>query len=440
MSNTIKDSESIQANCQSLIEGDPLEALTQEDEILHEVDDIKQRVAGLSFQPLINPWIRCKLTRSEYDDSIDEVLDSCKLKFDTDVLHKKGAALNYSADEEPVSDSDSESSILDDDDKDLSDSDLVGGREGDQSHMSFQDHTSSRVSHDGGGSSGGGGAVGGASVGGFREDFDDQKKRERERAAARFLHSQEVGGGGASLMPKLELADPSGLRSRWGYHPSSSSSLSVRHSLPALSSNQASGGGASLNAGIRPSGSTPNNTPLHGDTNPVSPAQASKGSTSYLFNSNPNTQYNRQRSLADQLQQVMETLSRTTTNLSDEEEDEEDDAEESRHRLHLVENLSPPFDLHDTYGHMLALDVRNRDNSLSSSSHEASFHIDDLEEGSSSPNAYPGPSYVTMSVLDSVEVIRRSRLLRERTGERSPLDSDEELENTTADPSEYMYV
>ena len=37
LSNAVKDSESIQANCQSLIEGDPLEALTQEEEILNEV-------------------------------------------------------------------------------------------------------------------------------------------------------------------------------------------------------------------------------------------------------------------------------------------------------------------------------------------------------------------------------------------------------------------
>lgn len=37
LSNAIKDSESIQANCLSLIEGDPLEALTQEEDILNEV-------------------------------------------------------------------------------------------------------------------------------------------------------------------------------------------------------------------------------------------------------------------------------------------------------------------------------------------------------------------------------------------------------------------
>ena len=37
LSNAIKDSESIQANCQSLIEGDPLEALAQEEDIISEV-------------------------------------------------------------------------------------------------------------------------------------------------------------------------------------------------------------------------------------------------------------------------------------------------------------------------------------------------------------------------------------------------------------------
>ena len=38
LSNAIKDSESIQANCQSLIEGDPLEALAQEEDIISEVN------------------------------------------------------------------------------------------------------------------------------------------------------------------------------------------------------------------------------------------------------------------------------------------------------------------------------------------------------------------------------------------------------------------
>ena len=460
MSNAIKDSESIQANCQSLIEGDPLEALTQEDELLKEVDEIQQKVVGLSFQPLIHPWMRCKLTRSEYDDSIDDILVSCKLKFDTDVSQRKGggAALNFSTDEEEEADSESGSSAVDDEDnKDFSDDDLQsGGGRGESSRMSFQDQTSTRLVNRRGGSSADGRHVSG--VGGRtslrdrdEDDIDDlKKKREQE---IRLLHSQEtpVGGAGASLMPKLELAEPPDIPSRWGYHPSSSSSsLNMRHSMSVLSSANrpagVTGGGARSSSGIRPSGSTPVNVPLRGDTDPVSPTQASKSSASFLFNPNPNSIYERQRSLADQLQRVMETLNHSTPaqNVSDDDEDDGDADSldgESRHRLHLVENLSPPFDYFDTVA-SLSLGLRNRDNnsSLSTSSNEASFHVDELDEGSPSPNTYPKPSYVTMSVLDSVDLMRRSRLLRERMGERSALESDEELEATNTVSSKHNYT
>ena len=49
LSNAVKDSESIQANCQSLIEGDPLEALTQEEEILNEVQYASSRYEDSSL-------------------------------------------------------------------------------------------------------------------------------------------------------------------------------------------------------------------------------------------------------------------------------------------------------------------------------------------------------------------------------------------------------
>ena len=437
LENAVKDSDTIQAYCQSMIDGDPLEALAQEDDILREVDEIQDRVAGLSFHPLINPWMKCKLTRSEYDDSIDEILESCRLKFDRDVIHDGAAA--STGDENSTS---SESSDFIDDDRDVSDDDELGGIEvggSREHHMSFQDQASSHMGL--GARSGGVGVSEGASVNfGQDVDIDALKKSEQQKAAARVLHSQEtrVGGSSASLMPKLELADQTG-EVRWGYHPSntSTSSHGIQQSLPILSANQSVGGARNS---LGPFGSTPSNTPQHGGNSgsgAMSPAQASHGSTSLLFNHSLNSNYNQQRSLADQFQEAMRNLSRTVEELSDEEDEENG---ESRHRLHLVENLSPPFDLIDTYSH-LRTTLRNRDNSDSSSSHNDSLpdlgdnlHPDDSDDRSSSPQTYPGPSYVSTSVLDSVEAIRRSRRFLERMGERSPQESDEEeAENNTTD-------
>ena len=420
LSNAIKDSESIQANCQSLVEGEPLEALTQEDDILKEVDDIQTRVGGLSFQPLINPWMKCKLTRSEYDDSIDEILESCRLKFDTDIVHKD--ALIFSDEEESNSESESESSPLDDEDKELGDNDL----EGERNKMPFHDQAGTDSHSDNGG----------GAARDDEEDIDVLKKREQQRA--RLLHSQEthMGGNCASFMPKLDLAEPGGLLSHWRNPPSS---LSAHQSLPLLSTNQTPGLSSGASNSIMPSGSTPSNTPRH-DGDPMSPTQASLSSASYLFSHN---RY-RNSTFPDPLQRVMEGLNRVTEDVSDEEDDNLLDSSqlgESRHRLHLVENVSPGFDIIDAYSHLHPLSshplsARNHDNSASSDSHDASIHEDDSDDHSPPLHPYMG-SYVSTSVLDSVELndlLRRSRLLR-RMGEQSPEETGEDLETTAADQS-----
>lgn len=241
-----------------------------------QVDGLQERANGLSLQPIINPWIKCKLTRSEYDDSIDEILESCQLKFNTDMLHTKGA-MDLSEDE--TSESESESSMLDgydDDDDRLSDDHNLagagaGGGGGEQNSSSFQDHTPpvhqlGRNSGGGGGSGLGGASLRDRSDRDRDEDLDFLKRRARE--LQNVLHSQEthfsdgaaggsVGGGsnratggGASFMPKLDLADPGGggggrgrVRRRWDDHPSATGlgGMHQRHSLPLLSPNQASG-------------------------------------------------------------------------------------------------------------------------------------------------------------------------------------------------------
>ena len=435
----MKDSETIQAYCQSMIEGDPLEALAQEDDILREVDDIQDRVSGLSFHPLINPWMKCKVTLSEYDDPIDEIFDGCHLKFDRDSVHDGAAP---STEDENSMSSDQSSDVIDDD-GDISDADddvrnLTFG-EGRDHHMSFQDQASSRV---GTGRSAGASVSGGASLNfGQDEDIDALKKSEQQKAAVRLLHLQEThaGGSAVSLVPTLEVADQTG-EMRWGYHPSntSTSSHGIQPSLPILSANQSvstSGGGARNSLGRF--GSTPSNTPQHGggaSNGATSPAQASQSSTSVLFNPSMNSNYNQQRNLADRLQETMRSLSHAIEELSDDEDDDLDG--ESRHRLHLIENLSPSFDqLLDMHSHLHIRDVA-RENSVSSSSHDedslpnVSLNVDDSDNRSPSPQTYPGRSFVSTSVMDSIEAIRRSRRLLERMGERTAGESDDDDEDT----------
>lgn len=160
--------------------------------------------------------------------------------------------------EDDTTESESDSSMLDDDDDD-------DNLAGEQNSMSSQDHTATQL----GRSSGGGGlGLGGASLRDRDNDDDSGGDIDLLKRRARLLHSQEthmegrgsdgVGGGasglgGASLMPKLELAEPEGrrremgrLHRQWDDHPSSSTSstsaiLGVRHSLPLLSTNHASG-------------------------------------------------------------------------------------------------------------------------------------------------------------------------------------------------------
>ena len=152
--------------------------------------------------------------------------------------------------EDDTSESESDNSMLDDDDDDkLSDDNLTGGEQS----MSFQDHAAAQL-----GRSGGSG-LGGASLRDRDRDDDGGGDIDFLKRRARLLHSQEThmegagssggsGAGGASLMPKLDLAEPGGgggrVRHRWDDRLSSSSAsgaLGVRHSLPLLSANQASG-------------------------------------------------------------------------------------------------------------------------------------------------------------------------------------------------------
>ena len=199
----------------------------------------------------------------------------------------------------------------------------------------------------------------------------------------------------------------------------------------------------------------------------MSPTQASKSSTSLLFSSSTSN-YHRQRMLADQLQRAMDSMNQQTAveDISEEEEDDGNDSRddldgsspprESRHRLHIVEDdTATTLSMLDTYssqllqGRMPGNDSDSSDDSLhhdtgGGGNHARSFQVegeDDESDVSSSSRPYPvggSGSFVSMTVLDSIEAIRRSRLFGGgRVGEESPIDSDEELE-TTADQSKIV--
>ena len=152
--------------------------------------------------------------------------------------------------------------------------------------------------------------------------------------------------------------------------------------------------------------------------------------------------------------------------ISEEEEEDGNDSQddldggspprESRHRLHIVEDdTATTLSMLDTYssqllqGRMPGNDSDSSDDSLhhdtgGGGNHARSFQVegeDDESDVSSSSRPYPvggSGSFVSMTVMDSIEAIRRSRLFGGgRVGEESPIDSDEELE-TTADQSKIV--
>lgn len=61
-----------------------MDALSQQDETVSDVTDLRKRIEGLSLQPIINPWIKCNVTEAS-DDVLTDLLKNCTLSYDTDV-------------------------------------------------------------------------------------------------------------------------------------------------------------------------------------------------------------------------------------------------------------------------------------------------------------------------------------------------------------------
>ena len=85
--------------CKTLVEGDPIDALMQQEEVIDGVGVLRSRVSGLSFNPLIKPTIKCTLTGNE-EDMLSSVLESCKVMYDTEGEEGSGGESSVEEDEE----------------------------------------------------------------------------------------------------------------------------------------------------------------------------------------------------------------------------------------------------------------------------------------------------------------------------------------------------
>lgn len=73
----------MQSDCQSLIAGDPLDALTQQQSLEADVGRLREHLADISLQPLIKPWMRAKEV-GPCDEALNALVDNFKLSYDAD--------------------------------------------------------------------------------------------------------------------------------------------------------------------------------------------------------------------------------------------------------------------------------------------------------------------------------------------------------------------
>ena len=83
LTSSTKELKTIQSDCQSLIAGDPLDALTQQQSLEADVGRLRERLGDLSLQPLIKPWMRAK-EEGSCDAAVESLVDNFKLSYEAD--------------------------------------------------------------------------------------------------------------------------------------------------------------------------------------------------------------------------------------------------------------------------------------------------------------------------------------------------------------------
>ena len=84
-----KDLKTLQSSCQSLVLGDPLDALTDHKKVEDDVNALRSHLNDLSLQPLIRPWMRTKADRT-CNDLLSSLVSNFKLTYDTHTDAEEG--------------------------------------------------------------------------------------------------------------------------------------------------------------------------------------------------------------------------------------------------------------------------------------------------------------------------------------------------------------
>ncbi len=95
-----RELRSLQSNCQSLVLGDPLDALTGCQSVEEEVKHVQSNIKDLSLQPLIQPWLKVQvLDESVWENSLQSIVDNFQLSYDTSSSSKQKKKAEESAQE-----------------------------------------------------------------------------------------------------------------------------------------------------------------------------------------------------------------------------------------------------------------------------------------------------------------------------------------------------
>lgn len=111
LTGAMKDSEEALKKCRRLIEEDSLDILTQQEDMSASAESIRSRISNLSLQPLIRPWIKTSVARTDEDATISSLINNCNLTYSAeshDTSGDDGSNGHVTSEEDPSDDEDEE--------------------------------------------------------------------------------------------------------------------------------------------------------------------------------------------------------------------------------------------------------------------------------------------------------------------------------------------
>lgn len=106
LTNSMKELKAVQSDCQSLIAGDPLDALTQQQSLQEDIGRLRERLGDISIQPLIKPWMRAR-EEGPCDTALNSLVENFKLSYDADSAGVDGEGEGGGGDDQSGNESDS---------------------------------------------------------------------------------------------------------------------------------------------------------------------------------------------------------------------------------------------------------------------------------------------------------------------------------------------